>query len=91
MTRRQAPITPGEPSATQTPSGWWADQYGIVGPYKPGHGPRSDPKAAFSTGPDVGEVFPDIVAMDQSGTMVDVHEARGGGAAVVVFSRATLW
>ena len=91
MTRRVAPITPGEPNATQLPSGWWADDYGIVGPYKPGHGPRSDPRDAFSTGPSVGEAFPDIMAMDQGGVMVDVHDARQHGPAVVVFSRATLW
>ncbi len=91
MTHRAAPFTPGEPNATRTSSGWWADDYGIVGPYKPGHGPRSDPREAFSTGPSVGEVFPDISAMDQTGTMVDVHEARSGAPAVVVFSRATVW
>lgn len=91
MTEHDAPITVGEPPATQMPSGWWADEYGIVGPYKPGHGPRSDPRDTFSTGPEVGDPFPDIVAMDQSGSLVDVHAARGSGPAVVVFSRATLW
>jgi hypothetical protein len=91
MARHHAPITVGEPNATQLESGWWADDNGIVGPYKPGHGPRSDPRDTFSTGPERGEAFPDIVALDQSGSTVDAHEARGSGAAVVVFSRATLW
>lgn len=90
MTNRASPFTPGEPNATKTSSGW-ADDYGIVGPYKPGHGPRSDPREAFSTGPSIGDPFPEIVAMDQTGAKVDVHEARDGGPAVVVFSRATVW
>ncbi|MFK7917395.1 MAG: hypothetical protein AB8G14_04910 [Ilumatobacter sp.] len=91
MTHQQAPIIPGDPNARQLSSGWWIDDYGVVGPYKPGHGPRSDPREAFPTGPAVGSPFPNIVAMDQSGTMIDVHEARESGPAIVVFSRATLW
>ena len=91
MTHHEAPIALGEPNARQLPSGWWVDDYGIVGPYKPGHGPRSDPRQAFSTGPEIGGAFPPIVAMDQSGSVVDVQEARGSGPAVVVFSRATVW
>lgn len=88
---RPMEIATGEPNATQLSSGWWVDDYGIVGPFKPGHGPRSDPRGAFSTGPEVGDVFPSLVAMDQSGATVDVAEARGSGPAVVVFSRATVW
>lgn len=85
------PITQGEPTARKTEFGWWADDYGIVGPYQPGDGPRSDPRDAFPTGPAVGDRLPDVVAMDQSGSSVSVHEARHHGPAVVVFSRATLW
>lgn len=91
MTDRQEPLTVGEPSATQHTSGWWLDDYGILGPFKPGVGPRSDPRDAFSTGPAVGDAFPDIVAPNQSGAVVDLHGDRGTGPAVVVFSRATLW
>lgn len=93
MTSEQAqtPIVTGEPNATQKPSGWWADDYGIVGPYKPGVGPRSDPRGAFSTGPAIGEVFPAIVAPDQTGTVVDVNASSAGTPSVVVFSRATVW
>ena len=91
MTDRQEPLIAGEPTSTKHRSGWWLDDYGILGPYQPGKGPRSDPRESFPTGPAVGEAFPDIVAVSQTGTMVDVHSARGAGPAVVVFSRATLW
>lgn len=91
MTENQAPTNVGEPAATQHESGWWLDEYGILGPFKPGVGPRSDPREAFSTGPAVGEMFPNIALSDQTGTLVDLYEARGSGPAVVVFSRATLW
>lgn len=91
MTDRQAPTTAGEPTATQHASGWWFDDYGILGPYKPGDGPRSDPREAFSTGPAIGDSFPAIVAPDQTGGVVDVELRRGSGPAVVIFSRATLW
>ena len=91
MTDRQAPTTPGEPAATQHASGWWFDDYGILGPYRPGIGPRSDPRDSFSTGPAVGEPFPAVSATDQTGATIDVHLGRGSGPAIVVFSRATLW
>lgn len=91
MTDRQQPAMAGEPLATQHESGWWLDEYGILGPFQPGIGPRSDPRESFSTGPAVGAAFPDIITACQTGSMVDVHSARGAGPAVVVFSRATLW
>lgn len=91
MSDQQSPTRPGEPMSAQHESGWWLDDYGILGPYQPGHGPRSDPREAFPTGPAVGETFPDITAASQTGSMIDVHSARGSGPAVVVFSRATLW
>ena len=91
MSELQEPTRAGEPFAEQHRSGWWKDEYGILGPYKPGHGPRSDPRQAFPTGPAPGHMLPDIVAHDQTGTLVDVHRDRGTGPAVVVFSRATLW
>ena len=91
MTSERPHFVPGEPVATEMHSGWWADDYGIVGPLKPGHGARSDPRDDMSFGPEVGDVFPDIVTTDQFGATVDVHAARGSGPAVVVFSRATVW
>lgn len=91
MTDFQEPTVAGEPVAIPHKTGWWKDRFGILGPYAPGTGPRSDPREAFPTGPAVGEAFPDIVATNWDGGAVDVHAIRGTGPAVVVFSRATLW
>ena len=91
MMDQQEPTIAGEPSVSPHSSGWWLDDYGILGPYKPGVGPRSDPREAFATGPAVGDAFPDVVTADQSGSILDLHSDRGTGPAVVVFSRATLW
>ena len=42
-------------------------------------------------GPKVGEQFPDIVLPDQSGHTVDLHAARAGRPALVVFHRSASW
>lgn len=42
-------------------------------------------------GPRVGERFPDVRLPDQSGREVDLHAARGGRRAVVVFFRSAKW
>jgi peroxiredoxin len=42
-------------------------------------------------GPDVGQPFPDIRLPNQIGTVVDLHEARAGRAALVVFYRSARW
>ena len=48
--------------ARQTDSGAWADEFGFVGPIKPGVGPRSNPVGWFPTGPEIGEALPAIAA-----------------------------
>ncbi len=75
----------------QLQNGSWADEDGFVGPLQPGSGARISPLGAFPTGPAVGERLPDIVAPDASGRMVNVHEARGDGPAVVDFYRSAVW
>lgn len=79
------------PWARQHESGLWEDEYGILGPYRPGHKARSDPRGAFPTGPAIGETLPNIVAPSTRGANVDVHKAAGGRAAVVMFYRSAVW
>ena len=42
-------------------------------------------------GPVVGERFPDVALPDQHGRMVDLHVARAGRRALVVFYRSAAW
>lgn len=42
-------------------------------------------------GPRVGEPFPDVVLLDQTGALVDLHRARAGRRALVVFYRSAEW
>lgn len=42
-------------------------------------------------GPNEGDRFPEVRLPDQTGAAVDLHEARAGRAAVVVFHRSAEW
>jgi peroxiredoxin len=42
-------------------------------------------------GPRIGERFPDVRLPDQWGQPVDLHQARGGKRALVVFHRSAEW
>ena len=42
-------------------------------------------------GPPVGERFPDVQLPDQTGQVVDLHVARAGRPALVVFHRSAGW
>ena len=42
-------------------------------------------------GPAVGERFPDVSLPDQTGALVDLHPARRGRQALVVFYRSARW
>lgn len=42
-------------------------------------------------GPSVGSRFPDVRLPDQTGATVDLHAARGGRRALIVFHRSALW
>ncbi len=49
------------------------------------------PRDFSEIGPKEGERFPDVRLADQCGTIVDVHEARAGRKALVVFYRSAEW
>lgn len=42
-------------------------------------------------GPRIGERFPDVSLPDQTGAVVDLHRARNGRPALVVFYRSARW
>ena len=42
-------------------------------------------------GPSVGDRFPDVVLPDQHGQAVDLHAARAGRRALVLFYRSARW
>ena len=42
-------------------------------------------------GPSVGSRFPDLRLPDQGGALVDLHAARRGRGALVVFYRSARW
>jgi len=46
----------------------------------------------FTTiGPAVGERFPDVILPDQHGRQIELHRARNGRRALVVFHRSAGW
>jgi peroxiredoxin len=50
------------------------------------------PQVDFSrVGPQVGERFPDVELPDQTGKLVNLHTARAGRQALVVFYRSARW
>ena len=52
---------------------------------------QAGPARPFATGPEIGEALPGFTLSDQHGNAVDVHEARAGGRAFLVFVRGTSW
>jgi len=79
-----------ETGAEQTERGW-RDHDGFVGPYRPGNGPRTDPRGDFPTGPAVGAAMPEVRCLDADGCAFDLHQDRGGAPAVLVFFRSAVW
>jgi peroxiredoxin len=54
--------------------------------------PAEFPSIDFSNiGPSVGERFPDLALPDQHGRTVDLHAARAGRRALVLFYRSARW
>lgn len=50
------------------------------------------PKLDFDQiGPPIGERFPDVRLSDEHGRVVDLHAAREGRPAIVVFYRSARW
>jgi hypothetical protein len=86
----EATVDP-HPHAVRHESGLWEDEFGLLGPAKPGLGPRTDPHGDFPTGPAIGEQFPDVVAETHTGETLDVHPHRGDRASVFVFYRSAVW
>jgi len=79
-----------ETRATQAGEGW-QDHDGFIGPFKPGTGPRSDPRGDFPTGPAVGEQMPDIRCSTADGTPFSLHEHRRDRPALFIFYRSAVW
>ncbi len=79
------------PFAKLHESGQWEDEYGGLGPAKPGLASRQDPVGEFPTGPAIGERFPDVIATAQDGVALDVHRHRADRATVFVFYRSAVW
>ncbi len=42
-------------------------------------------------GPNEGEHFPDVLLPDSTGSIVDLHAARAGRRAILVFHRSVEW
>jgi peroxiredoxin len=42
-------------------------------------------------GPAIGEPFPEVSLPDQQGQTVELHQARAGRRAVVLFHRSASW
>ena len=54
--------------------------------------PARFPSIDFSSiGPSVGDRFPDVALPDQGGRTVDLHAARAGRRALVLFYRSARW
>jgi peroxiredoxin len=49
------------------------------------------PRDFRTIGPIEGEPFPDVRLPDQTGARVDLHAARAGRPALVVFYRSAEW
>jgi|TARA_B110000977_G_scaffold98804_1_gene129880 hypothetical protein len=67
----------------------WRDVDGFIGPMQPGFGPRTDPKGAFPTGPDVGEQLSAFSCLDVLGNPFDyAHDAK---PTIMLFFRSAVW
>jgi peroxiredoxin len=49
------------------------------------------PRDFRTIGPKEGQRFPDVRLPDQTGALVDLHAARAGRPALVVFHRSAEW
>ena len=69
------------------------DEYGLAVPVPISHPGRRYPAATseIPSGPEVGERIPEFQLPNQRGEMIDFHESRADGKAVVVFYRSCVW
>ena len=79
-----------ETRAEKTDHGW-RDVDGFVGPFRPGNGPRSDPRGTFPTGPGISDGLPSFQCLDVDARPFDFHAHRGNHPAVVIFFRSAVW
>jgi len=79
-----------ETRATQTDTGW-QDHDGFIGPFRPGKGPRTNPRGDFPTGPEVGETMPNARCITADATPFDLHADRAGKPALFIFYRSAVW
>lgn len=79
-----------ETRAEETKQGW-RDKDGFIGPFRPGNGPRTDPRGEFPTGPAIGQAMPDIRCSDVNGADFDLHKHRGAKPAILLFFRSAVW
>ena len=57
----------------------------------PAHALDEIPEEHREKGPEIGQRFPEVRLADQSGAVVDLHAARAGRPALVVFYRSARW
>jgi len=69
----------------------YEDADGYIMPVAAGTGPRRIPLGDFPTGPEIGTLLPDVVAVNQHGETVDLHTDRSGKPAVLVMYRSAVW
>ena len=69
----------------------YRDEFGLVGPLPASDGQRQPLGVDDPTGPEVGELLPDIELMSALGRRISVHEDRAGQRAAVVFYRSAVW
>lgn len=67
----------------------WRDIDGFVGPMQPGFGPRTDPKGAFPTGPEVGNQLPKFTCQGVSGN--PYHFTSEPKPTILLFFRSAVW
>jgi hypothetical protein len=63
----------------------------MVAPQTPDATPQPPVIDFDSVGPATGSIFPDVVLPDQHGNPIDLHAARAGRRALVVFYRSADW
>lgn len=69
----------------------YIDEDGIEAPLMASGGQRLPMPQDASTGPEVGEAFPDLMLPSSTGGRLDLQTDRDGQKAAVVFHRSAVW
>jgi len=67
------------------------DEFGFYAPLPVDRAARREPRADFSTGPEIGSALPAVCLPDQQGQLVDIRKHCGSRRAIVVFHRSAYW